>query len=391
MSARLSKDVLRAAFAMPVVASGKWNLLFPRGTFHGPNLKQLGGSLTIDDAFLSECVASWVAQGKPQLAVVKTHQHLDEEPTPTERLVLEEAYGFITDMRASDAGLECFVEWNPAGVEAVTSGKWGFWSAEWGRGTTNLLTGQKEGWNVWGAALTNKPFLSVLPPLAASANAVIEGKPNSKSKEKMTMEELLKQCAEMLSGENGAAFGAALNTLITKSVGDNDGDEGLTAAPPTPPAPGPADMPAAALAAAVKPLEEKLKAAQSRIDALTASALDAQVDAEALKLKAGDGKFARVVSDELIAAAKREARASGVKSAVALMASLAPQGAPLKAAGLSGEDKLAGTPKEASEKLAKRASELRASGTKDAMLVAMREDPEAAVLASRFNPDSKEK
>ncbi len=384
-SASLPSETLRAAFAMPVVASGKWNLLLPRGTFHGNNLKKLGGSLAVDDAFLGECVASWVSAGKPKLPVRKTHQHLDDDVDAVERLELERAYGFITDMRASPAGLECFVEWNPAGVDAVTSGEWAFWSAEWGKGSTNLLTGETVGWCIYGAALTNTPFFDNLPPLAASADAV-NGGTNPKSKQRKTMEELLNQVKEMLSGDNGPAFGAALKSLI----GAPD-EEPITAETPTPPAPAPMPDIAAAVTAATKPLEAAMRASKEQVEKLQNELLDGKVDAEVVKLKAGDGKRGRIVSDELVAATKAQARSVGFEKAIAFMKSLAPEGAPLVASGVHGDaDKGDVTRAEASKRLTAEADKLIASGMKssEAFRVASNSNPALAVKAFGGNTNT---
>lgn len=384
-SASPSKKVLRAAFSMPVVASGKWNLLFPRGTFHGRNLEDLGGSLTIDDAFLSECVESWSSAGKPRLAVYKTHEHLDRKASAAEQLVLQEAYGFITDMRASERGLECFVEWNPAGVEAITSGKWAFWSAEWNRGATNLLNGATKGWTVFGAALTNDPFFDNLPPLAAAANAANGG--TNKPKE-TKMEELFQNLKQALkdAGDNKSALLAGLKAILDENGGSEpDGDEMAGGTMPTLPATTPAPDIAAAVTAAVKPLGDQLRASNERIEKLQHELLDQKVDAEVLKLKAGDGKRGRVVSDELIKAAKAQARSVGFEHAVKFMASLAPEGPALTASGVPGKPEGKPSKEEANKKLDALTAELRAKGTADARMVAMRENPELALIASGRN------
>lgn len=376
---------LRAAFAMPVVASGKWNLLFPRGTFHGPNLKPVGGSLSIDDAFMSDCLASWISAGKPKLAVYKTHLHAEEDVPAADRLELEEAYGFITDLRASAGGLECFVEWNPAGVEAITSGKWAFWSAEWGRGGTNLLTGQKLGWRITGAALTNDPFFDNLPPLAAAANAANGG--TNKPKE-TKMEELFQNLKQALkdAGDNKSALLAGLKAILDENGGSEpDGDEMAGGTMPTPPATTPAPDIAAAVTAAVKPLGDQLRASNERIEKLQHELLDQKVDAEVLKLKAGDGKRGRVVSDELIKAAKAQARSVGLEHAIKFMASLAPEGPALVASGVPGKPEGKPSKEEANKKLDALTAELRAKGTADARMVAMRENPELALIASGRN------
>lgn len=391
MSARIPRDTLRAAFSMPVVASAKWNLLLPRGTFHGNNLKPVGGSLTVDDAFLAECVASWDASDKPKLAVRKTHRHLDDGVSPVDLLELERAYGFITDLRATQAGLEALVEWNPSGVAAIQSGEWAFWSAEWGRGSTNLLTGEKQGWCIYGAALTNTPFFDVLPPLAAAAGAANGGN-NTKSRKGFTMEELLKQVTDMLAGDNGAAFAAALKSLLPVGGSEVEMEDAKcataamgtdsSAIAPTTPAP---DI-SAAVQAAVKPLETAMRASKEQVEKLQNELLDNKVDAEALKLKAGDGKRGRIVSDELIVAAKAQARTVGFEKAVAFMKSLAPEGPVLVASGVSGNpDEKELTKETAAKRIFDRAQELRAKGDPNPTITAMREMPRETLIAEGRN------
>lgn len=149
-------------------AAAKWNLIFPRGEWHGANLAPIGGSITIDDEMLSDVVANWVAAGKPPLPVRKTHAHLDESD-PVKRLELEKAYGLLKDMRVTADGLEVLTEWNSAGAEAVRAGEWNFWSPEWQPSHTDRATGEKRGWWLSGVALTNDPFFNSMPAVAASS------------------------------------------------------------------------------------------------------------------------------------------------------------------------------------------------------------------------------
>lgn len=178
--------VLRGAVAplrAAAVESKAWNLIFPRGEWHGPNLAALGGSIAIDDAMLTEVVANWQAAGKPPLPVRVTHAHL-EEADPVKRLELERAVGLLTDMRVTASGLEVLTEWTPAGVEAVRGGAWNFWSPEWLPEHTDRRTGEKRGWWLSGVALTNDPFFNSMPAVAASTGSLPGSPTDNPNKEK---------------------------------------------------------------------------------------------------------------------------------------------------------------------------------------------------------------
>jgi phage I-like protein len=310
MSATLRGGALRLTAAMAV--SSKWNLVFPRGEWHGPNLASIGGSIVIDDAMLREVVANWQAAGKPPLPVRKTHAHLDEAD-PVKRLELEKAVGLLADMRVTAQGLEVLTEWNDAGVAAVQSGEWNFWSPEWAPQHTDRRTGDTRGWWLSGVALTNDPFFHTMPAVAAST-AIPPGSPTGKPNkgqsmnyakiaaalgmpEDSTEEAILAECSKMKA--SSGAMQASLTAAVQK---------------------------------AVQPVELQLKAATERI---------ATIEAE--KAKAAEALFERDVHD-VIESAKREGYAcEPMRASIALVA---------KASGL-----------DEAKKLARSASKLAASTT----------------------------
>lgn len=272
MSATLRGGALRLTAAMAV--SKQWNLVFPRGEWHGANLASIGGSIVIDDAMLREVVANWQAAGKPPLPVRVTHAHLDETD-PVKRLELEKAVGLLADMRVTDAGLEVLTEWNDAGVAAVRGGQWNFWSPEWAPQHTDRRTGETRGWWLSGVALTNDPFFHTMPAVAASTaippssptGTTTKGKQMNYAKiaaalgmpEDSTEEAIVAECSKMKA--SGASMQASLTAAVQK---------------------------------AVQPVEAQLKAATERIT---------QVEAE--KAKQAEALFARDVND-VIESAKRE-------------------------------------------------------------------------------------
>lgn len=316
---------LRAAFGTSVGSPGKWNLLMPRGTYHGANLAPIGGSIVIDDAMLQDLVANWQAAGRPPLPIRKTHQHLDETPSAVERLELEKAYGFLTDMRVTAAGLEVMTEWNAAGKATVEGGEFAFWSPEWHPKHKDRRTGEMKGWWLSGTALTNDPFFNEMPPVAASADdAETTDNPN-KEPHMFTAEQMTKMKAALgVSAEcSGDEFYAAFEKKMA------------------PPAPGdaPVDVQAAVTASLKSVRAEydgQLKAANDTIAAMKAEALERDVEAAAEKAKLGDGKRGRAIPDAIVASAKSLAKHGGLKAAVDLFEAL-PLTVPTAPVGVDGK------------------------------------------------------
>jgi phage I-like protein len=289
--------VLRGAVAplrAAAVESKAWNLIFPRGEWHGPNLAPLGGSITIDDGMLSELVANWEAAGRPPLPVRVTHAHL-EEADPVKRLELERAVGLLSDMRVTADGLEVLTEWTPAGVEAVRGGAWNFWSPEWLPEHTDRRTGEKRGWWLSGVALTNDPFFNSMPAVAAST-ALPPGSPTGTPNKEQ----------HMSYAKIAAALGMPEDSTEEAIVAECMKMKGGMAPPP----PLMQASVKAEVSKAVEPLQASLKAANEKVAAL---------EAEAQKAK--DALFARDV-DAVIEDAKREGfTCEPMRKAVQLVAS----------------------------------------------------------------------
>lgn len=308
--------VLRGAMAplrAAAVESKAWNLIFPRGEWHGPNLAPLGGSIAIDDGMLSEVVANWEAAGRPPLPVRITHAHL-EEADPVKRLELERAVGLLTDMRVTAEGLEVLTEWAPAGVEAVRGGAWNFWSPEWLPEHTDRRTGEKRGWWLSGVALTNDPFFNSMPAVAAST-ALPPGSPTGTQQKGQQM--------------NYAKIAAALG------MPEDSTEEAIVAecmkmkAGMQPPAVMQASV-TAAVAKAIEPVQAQLKAAQQEAAQLKASLFARDVDGviESAKQKG----FA---CDPMREAIQLVASAKGLEAAKSLAES-APK-VPMQSMGVGGE------------------------------------------------------
>lgn len=309
--------VLRGAVAplrAAAVESKAWNLIFPRGEWHGPNLAPLGGSIAIDDGMLSEVVANWEAAGRPPLPVRITHAHL-EEADPVKRLELERAVGLLTDMRVTAEGLEVLTEWAPAGVEAVRGGAWNFWSPEWLSEHTDRRTGEKRGWWLSGVALTNDPFFNSMPAVAASTGALPGSPTDNPNKEK-----------PMSYAKIAAALGMPEDSTEEAIVAEC---MKMKAGMQPPPAMMQASV-KAEVARVVEPLQASLKAAQEKAAALEASIFARDVDG-VIEVAKSKGFACEPMREaiQLVASAK------GLDAAKALAES-APK-VPMKSVGTGGE------------------------------------------------------
>lgn len=369
---------LRAQFAQTFKAEAPYNLLFPKGQWHGANLAPIGGSIDLDSGILEEMVANWEAAGRPPLPIRKTHRHLDEDVPAKDRLELERAYGFLTDLRVTAAGLEAKTEWNAAGKAEVDSGAWAFWSPEWQPKHRDRRTGDVKGWWLSGTALTNDPFFNEMPPVAAAAlPAAPQG--NTMTEEQLKLRALLGLAptatdAEVLTAQTKQA--AELATLKASTT-----KPGLTKA----------DLDAA-IAAHVEPLKASLKASDEARVALETEATGLKVDALIASAKAGDGKNGRAIVDEKVRpvllklVASEAKQEDGFKAAKEYLDGI-PLTVPVTAAGVPGTAAPL-TASSANAKIAARADELRKAGDLTPTLTAMREMPTETLIAENRRPTS---
>lgn len=189
-------DTLCGSFGSELDAGDgkKWNVLFPRGTWHGRNLKSIGGSITLDDKMFEEVIANWAAAGKPKLPIRKTHLHLVKDDP-----ALQESFGDLEDFRITAAGLEALTDWNDDGRALVKSRKFRSWSPEWHPSHEDRRTGEAKGWWLSGTALTNDPFFHTMPPVAATTAPAAGSStdPNPNQEQHMTKEQLQKMALSL--------------------------------------------------------------------------------------------------------------------------------------------------------------------------------------------------
>ena len=362
---------LRAQFSNRFAASEVWNLLFPKGTWHGENLRPIGGSITIDDAMLSEMVANWRAAGAPPLPVYKTHGHLDADVSALERAELSKAYGYLTDFRVTAAGLEAKTEWTPAGKRMVDEGEFAFWSPEWQPQHRDRRTGDLKGWWLSGTALCSNPFFQEMPPVAAATNPTEQ--PAAQEQHPMNEEQL-----KALRAKLGLAAGATVEEVLAAAEKRTNDVATLTAQAAK--APDTKALVAEAVKAAVEPMVAELAATKKAL-------LEKEVDSLIASAKRGDGKNGRALVDEKVRpvllklVAAESSQAEGLKAAAAYLEAI-PCTVPVVAAGVPGvaTDE---SPKSAHEKLLAAADANAKAGLTGsaAMEKALRDFPELATKA----------
>lgn len=370
------EDVLFGAFqaraSLEAGAEPKWNLIFPRGTWHGQNFEKLGGSFTVDEAFITEVIENWRAAGRPRLPVRWTHEHLRNKD-PEKTAYLDRKAANVVELRATEAGLEGLTHWNPAGTKDIADGVFDAWSAEWAPRHSNRLTGKVGGWFLSGVALTSDPYFNLMPPVAASARAESSTTDPTHKEQHMTKEQL-----EALRASLGLAADATVEQILAASV--KLGAEVATLKAEAEKLKASA-MPADVIVAAVAPVKAQVEALTAELAKRDAAILERDVDALVAAAKRGDGKSGRAINDTLVATAKKLAASGGLKEAQGFLEAL-PLTVPLTAStppAPVGADEL--TAESAQKKLMARAEELRAKNDPHPMVTAMREMPRETLIA----------
>lgn len=364
----MKTPILRAAFSTAFGSGQVWNMLMPKGEFHGANLAPIGGAIVIDDSLLAEIVANWKDAGSPPLPIRKTHRHLDDNVPAVDRLELEKAYGFLTDMRVTAQGLEVKTDWNPAGKAEVDSGSFAFWSPEWQPKHRDRRTGDMKGWWLSGTALTNDPFFNEMPPVAASIAAATTD--TTPAKDTPMNPALLKRMKAALK------------------CADDSSDDDLTAAVEklacaTFPAQTNTTAVASAITEAVAPVNARLVVVEAENVRLTAAMLERDIDAAIEVGKRGDGKLGRAITPELRTFIVASGKSGGIEEAKKLIAAL-PLSVPVVAIGHDSKPEGGTlTAADATQKLAAiRDENVKAGmGRVDAMEMAMLKNPDLAAQA----------
>lgn len=371
--AELQGEAMRGGFTAATLqkpgTEPKWNVIFPRGKWHGPNFASVGGSFTIDDAFMSEVLENWKAAGSPRIPVRWGHEHMEGNATPEQMRALDRKAGNVLDLRITAAGLEGLTEWNAEGAADVSSGAFDGWSAEWWPKHTNRLTGEQRGMWLSGVALTNRPYFNLLPRIAAS---LVESTDHPKQEQQMTPEQLKKWALSL-----GLSADSTLEQCLKASTAQGEELAALkAAATPT--------IDTAAITAAVKanvePLQTQLTAAQAETKKLKDDLLDKDVEALIATAKRGDGKQGRAITDALVVIAKDLAKSKGIEAASKFLNEL-PLTVPITATAPQGDGNGPLTAAAASEKLKVEVEKLTKEGNITPWLSAVARNPELARIA----------
>lgn len=374
----MKTPILRAQFST-AFAAGKWNTLFPRGTWHGANLAPVGGSINLDSGILEEMVANWEAAGRPRLPVRVTHRHLDDDVPAKDRPELEKAVGWLTDLRVTAQGLEAFTEWTPAGKAAVDGGEFAFWSPEWQPRHRDRRTGDVKGWWLSGTALTNDPFFNEMPPVAASTSPAETTEPNQQEQH-MNEKQL-----EALRASLGLAADATVEQVLKASAELRSENATLKAEAVKLKA---SNTPAEVITAAVAPIKAQVDSLTAELAKRDAALLERDVNDAVAKAKRGDGKMGRTITEKLVAHAMRVAKSDGLAGAVEFLEAIPasvptePLGAPTKGDGTTL------TASAAQAKLDAFAADLRAKGEKNATEKAIAALPNEARVAQGLSTHS---
>lgn len=354
-------EVLLGGFAGATLqkpgAEPKFNLVLPKGKWHGPNFAKLGGSIDITDAMIAEIVANWEAAGKPRLPIRWGHEHLHNDD-PAKQALLDRKAGNLLELRATDAGLEALTAWNELGAKDIEQGAFDAWSPEWYPSHVSRKTGETRGWWLSGVALTGDPYFHLMPPVAASTTST---EPNPQHRSNTMNEEQLKALR--------AKFGLAADATVEQI---NAKIDALMASAKTPTA--------EVITAAVAPVQAQVAELQKKLDEEKAKGLKRDVDALVAKAERGDGKTGRSFKGEggqlLIATAGKIAKDEGIEAAEKFLNALPlTPGLSITAIGVDTKDQDGLSAAAANEKLNVIANELQAKGDKTPMETAMRLNP----------------
>ena len=127
----------------------KWYLVVPEGQYEHPTY----GHLDFNEAYLQELIENFYGK-----ALGNTEPFVDIGHNE------EEAVGWFKELRLKEEGMEGLISWNDQGVELVKGGSYKYFSP-WMSAYKNPETGQEYANVFRGGALTNVPFLKMLPEI----------------------------------------------------------------------------------------------------------------------------------------------------------------------------------------------------------------------------------
>jgi len=155
----------------------KWYLVIPKGSFKHP----MHGDLNFDDQFIAE-----LKQNYDTKVLGETRPFVDVNHDQGE------AMGWINELNIREDGLYALIEWTEKGAGLIKAGSFKFFSP-WIGPYTNPQTGETFKRVLRGGALTNVPFLKMLPPMELKEAGVTCDIKLSELEDKMDILEALKK------------------------------------------------------------------------------------------------------------------------------------------------------------------------------------------------------
>lgn len=296
MTTKRMRAMAHAVLKAGAEGEAKWNLIFPRGEWHGANLEPIGGSINLDDSVFDEMLANWEAAGSPRLPI--TFHHVDSEFAPgVSPEELKKAAGWYTDLRKTEAGLEGLTTWTPNARQRILADEYAFISPEWTNHGQDRRTGADMGWWLFGAALLNDPFFNSQPKVAAANSAPLTTHPGVEPKGNTMNKKMICQWLGMPEDSTDEKVMAALESKCKAAA--EPSPEKLTAAVKE------------GVEMVAKPLRETLAATQAQVKALeehnaklTAAAFDVEAKALASELVTAK-RILPAHAEKVVAFAKR--------------------------------------------------------------------------------------
>ena len=268
-----------------LAAPKKWYLVIPEGQYEHPTY----GHLDFSEEFLMELIENFYGK-----ALGNTEPFVDINHNE------EEAFGWFKELKLVEEGMEGLIAWNDHGVELVKSGSYKYFSP-WISAYENPETGQKYANVFRGGALTNVPFLKMLPPIELGEHKEVSIKLSELEIHKGGNMDILAEIKKMLKVEKDDEVVSAFQEFF-KTAGNSE----------------------AALKekdTAILALEEKVKEFETKIKELEAkskgsgSSEDKEIEVVKTQLKEvteSNVKLAKVLhemkKDKIIGMALREAK-----------------------------------------------------------------------------------
>lgn len=224
--------IIRAGEAVMLAALNEegpvWNQIAKRGAFRG----HPQGPFVIDERTLSEIVSNFNSTANKDVAI--DYEHASEQPPTSGSIpaIGAPATGHIRKLEVRNGELWGLVEWGTQARQQIREGAYRFLSPAIRFNSKDRVSGERIGAVLSSAALTNKPFLDGMAPLAASdvggegdELTVFAGGPLAHAPHEYMP--AVKRALKLHELSSAMECSDHLDSLRT-AFDDNDGDVGMT-------------------------------------------------------------------------------------------------------------------------------------------------------------------